>query len=304
MGIIIENIYDNTDFLGVPFVLELNEATTNKHKYSIHIQNEKFRVEFDEVEFLQYLALIKHANNQFQCIKKGVTNYTDENVVSGCNVSQQYVNGVKIEEFFELLSKNHIEYLLLYNHCNELPNRLVVGKDIDILVSVNDKEDIDGLLQKNGYIHCAHPLGKHNNYKYLYNMIKPEFWENEEGGYKVDIHFQLGCQSLTPLSVVPLDKRIEEYFWKNRFWDDELHCWRTSKTAELVYTIIRGVFDKHSFSEKYKEEILKNKLLLMNNEVKELLHMVFYSFTNHLVEMIMKEDLDNIFIDYIKNYDY
>ena len=56
------------------FVIELNHSASGSHYRDIHIQNDKFRLEIPENEFLQMAACMQVAKKQLKIIK----NITDK----------------------------------------------------------------------------------------------------------------------------------------------------------------------------------------------------------------------------------
>lgn len=56
---------------GAKLLIELNHSVNPKYKYDIHIQNEKFRMEFPDKNFLQIASAILLAEKNFETLKKG-----------------------------------------------------------------------------------------------------------------------------------------------------------------------------------------------------------------------------------------
>jgi len=56
---------------GANLLIELNHSVNPKHKYDIHIQNEKFRIELSDSDFLQIASSILVAKKNFETLKKG-----------------------------------------------------------------------------------------------------------------------------------------------------------------------------------------------------------------------------------------
>lgn len=53
------------------FLIELNHSINPSHKYDIHIQNEKFRMELSDKDFLQIASSILLAKQNLEKLKKG-----------------------------------------------------------------------------------------------------------------------------------------------------------------------------------------------------------------------------------------
>lgn len=56
---------------GADLLIELNHSVSRKRKYDIHIQNEKFRMELPDKEFLQIASSVLLAKKNLENIKKG-----------------------------------------------------------------------------------------------------------------------------------------------------------------------------------------------------------------------------------------
>ena len=56
---------------GANLFIELNHSVSPKHKYDIHIQNDKFRMEFPDSDFIQIASAILLAKKNFETLKKG-----------------------------------------------------------------------------------------------------------------------------------------------------------------------------------------------------------------------------------------
>lgn len=56
---------------GANLLIELNHSVSKKRKYDIHIQNDKFRMEFPDKDFLQLASAVLLAKQNFENLKKG-----------------------------------------------------------------------------------------------------------------------------------------------------------------------------------------------------------------------------------------
>ncbi|MBQ6975216.1 MAG: hypothetical protein IJQ16_01500, partial [Selenomonadaceae bacterium] len=73
-----------------------------------------------------------------------------------------------IHATFDFLNANAIEYLLTKNIADELPAKLKIGKDIDIIVHPKDYEKFKILMQNFGYKRIIHPHGKETGWRFIY----------------------------------------------------------------------------------------------------------------------------------------
>ncbi len=56
---------------GADLMIELNHSVSQNYKYDIHVQNEKFRMEFTDKDFLQIASNILLAKRNFENLKEG-----------------------------------------------------------------------------------------------------------------------------------------------------------------------------------------------------------------------------------------
>ena len=77
----------------------------------------------------------------------------------------------EILSVFQLLNDSEIEYALMTNNDDELPDNLSSGKDIDILVSPHQIELLTAILRNDNYIQIPHPKGKSNGWGFSYGSI-------------------------------------------------------------------------------------------------------------------------------------
>lgn len=120
----------------------------------------------------------------------------------------------------------------------------------------------------------------------------------------IDASFALACKSLMPKTWIPLDRKIQERLWKERLWDSENQWWITDWETRFVYYIVRCIFDKQTFGEKYIAEIETAYEKVDKNIVRELLQTVFFQYTDRLMQMIDRREYSDIRKDYISYADY
>jgi hypothetical protein len=74
--------------------------------------------------------------------------------------------------------------------------------------------------------------------------------------------------------------------------------------TRFVYYIVRCIFDKQTFSEKYIDEIEAAYDKVDKKIVRELLQMIFFRYTDRLMELINEKRYGDIRADYISFADY
>ena len=218
----------------------------------------------------------------------------------------QYLDNSLIENFFKMLNESGINYVLIKNIGEELPNHLKDGKDIDILVKLEDREAFMKVMLNGGFLKRIHPLGKEAGWRFGYQLPEYQFWQlgGIEQVFYIDCCFKLMCKSLTPKYWVPLDRCINNSVWENKVWDAKLNCWKIDDKTLLSYLLARCVFDKRTFSEVYKEDIEKLLCYIDDSDVQTMLETIFYKFTPVITEMLKAGKYDEIVRSYIsfKNY--
>lgn len=221
-------------------------------------------------------------------------------------MSNKYISRTLVEEFFQILNKNEIEYVLIKNIDNELPSALKDGKDIDILVNYASEDHFMKIMANNGFLKRIPPLGRENGYTFGYKLPEYQFWQkgNTKETFYIDASFKLMCKSLTPYYWVPLDNIINDRIWVEKVWEEELHCWRMDDKSLIVYLLARCVFDKRTFSEAYIKEIEVRKELLTDDTVKEMLKTVFYKYTDSITKYVLDKKYEDIIPNYFKFTDY
>ena len=200
------------------------------------------------------------------------------------------------------LFNNNIEYILLRNIDNKIPNRLELMSDIDILVNKSDTNKLSKLLTESGYYennsHCSSDI-------YLYGVDKyRQFIKND---VLLDIQFQLMARSLDAGQWIPLDQIIQESAWKNKRLEqrgNNFVYWTLGYDDEFICLVVRSIFDKKEFQNGYKKNINKLFLMIDKDEVIKKLNMVFFKFTPYLMDMIERQDYDKVIINYLQFKEY
>lgn len=211
----------------------------------------------------------------------------------------RYEKAENIKHFFELLNQKNIHYILIKNIGKELPKKLPISKDIDILIDENEKKKFHGIMKKIGR-QCYHPYCRQKGWENLYGLPQFEMWRLFSGdNLFVDVTYKLCCKSLTPMKWIPLDDTVQKYAWKHKVYDEDQGWWILDKNTSLVYYLIRCVFDKAVFSEKYIKEIEAVLPEVDENIIIELLNPIFFGFTLVLLEMVKSKKYMEIREHYI-----
>lgn len=215
-----------------------------------------------------------------------------------------YINSDLIKSFFSDLNNSEIEYALIKNIGNELPDFLVPGKDIDIIVNAACMKDFHEFMKKRSrrYIH---PRGPESGWHNMYGLKNFEFWRlNTSDDIFIDVTYQLCCHSLMPNIWLPLDNQIQVDVWKNKVYDTEHNWWTLDKNVEFAYLLARCIFDKQSFSNNYRDLINSLYKIIDIGIVKRYLNLIFFNYTDELLLQISNDDYDNIISRYLSCHNY
>ena len=101
-----------------------------------------------------------------------------------------------------------------------------------------------------------------------------------------------------------LERSVQKYIWENRVWDDKNNWWIMDDVSILLYLIVRSVFDKKNFREKYIREIEKRITYIDNEDFFLLARTVFFGFTPKLVELVKKKEYECILGKYLSYSEY
>ena len=215
---------------------------------------------------------------------------------------KSFVNTEYINELFEILEEGKIEFVLLRNIDEELPDKLSVNKDIDIIVHPKDIEKLISTLTINQWNLRKHPWDFGDNFTFLYSMEPFLFFEKNQ--LHLDVCFQMACRSLNKGEWFPLDEIIQESIWIHKTTVDKPWLYVLSNEDYLIHLITRSIFDKKEFTQGYINEIEKLLPIIEMTKLLEKLEVVFFKFSTILIKMIAQKEYHKIRADYIKYSNY
>lgn len=218
----------------------------------------------------------------------------------------EYIASEHINKFFDDLNKSGIQYVLIKNIGGELPNYLEDGKDIDILVLNSEQGRFSQFMKEHDFESLDPPMGRKNGWNFAYRLPEYQFWKKRNIKYTfyIDASFKLACKSLMPNMWIPLDQKINNDIWKNKVFDSKNNWWIMDEKTIFVYMIARSILDKHMFKDVYISDIEKKRFLLDDAEIREKLSLIFFKYTDHLIELIKNGSYATIFDDYIAFTEY
>jgi hypothetical protein len=203
---------------------------------------------------------------------------------------------------FEILNKYDISYRLLRNTDNEIPDNLLIGKDIDIIVSYFERNRIIELLLREGMKLIPHPFRRDIK---LYGVNEFDKLE-DANGILLDINYEVVVHSLTDEYWIPLDKEIQLSVWKNskNVIISGVPITLLCNEDLFIVTIARCIFDKKGFSMWHQEMLSELLLSLDVHTVIEKLELIFFKYSKRLINLIHNDDYDSIYEDYLSFKDY
>lgn len=206
-----------------------------------------------------------------------------------------------IKDFFRILNENNLKYVLIKNDDNVLPKLLKEEEDIDLLIHPSDYDRVINILQSSGYIK---KVGESCKRYFLYQLREDILFEKQNCYF----HFfeALSCNPLTNMGKckMPLENIVQEYIWRNKKWDSDNNWWIMDDVMILLYLIIRSVFDKKFFRDKYVREIEKRIVHIDSQDFFELAKTVFFGFTAKMIELIKEKKYSIILNEYLSYRNY
>jgi hypothetical protein len=212
------------------------------------------------------------------------------------------INSNAIESVFLLLNSSGVKWLLLRDVKNQLPYNLPEGKDIDILVDIHNRTDVDHLLRKNGFILARHP---HRSINRMYGSHDSLFYKSKDG-IILDICFELVVMSFDKKHIIPIEKSIQMSIWNNlrQVAKGSLMLPVLSIENDIVFTLAHAFLDKNkldSDTQKYViNKIKKSNILLL----REKLEKIFFRYSSRLLYLLESEKDVDFFSDYVTFSDY
>lgn len=263
-------------------MIELNEGYSNEGRV-IHIQNEKFRYLFTENDFFKASANILRANSELRYVRLSRSEKRKR------LISENYVYNTSTPKLaiFNKFRQNNLQFLFL-----ETVNNLTT-----ILIRPGSYNEYRNTIIHDSNINLLHhPYGNMFGYRFLYQMYPFEIFETENN--YVEVYFQLPCLSLTPKTWIPLDKIIQDRIWR---FDNQTHI---DDLSFLIYKITWAIFKNGCFNEDSVKVISRLIPSVDRNEFHYLLSLVFYGFTDDLVNYLYDSQYHKIIQDFFAFSNY
>lgn len=213
-----------------------------------------------------------------------------------------YIDSDQIENALEVLNASGLEWILLRNSGDELPEKLNPGKDIDVLMKSSDALTIHDHLTESGFSLIPHPF-RHD--VRLYEVHEFKKYSNSYG-ILIDINFEIVVRSLDQGQWIPLDQEIQYRAWSNRIFTriGNVRVPILGNEELFVSTLARCVFDKKLFSVWHQNMLYKLFMTCDQAKLKAELGLIFFGYTDRMLSLVRERQFDIIIKDYISCADY
>lgn len=183
-----------------------------------------------------------------------------------------------MKEIYYILDEMNIDYRKIELH---------IGRE-DILVQ---KDSFSKLKDNNNFT-----LEK-NEIRFLYGLERPLKYKE-----KTYIWNNIPCYSLTPNTMIPLDRAIQNKAWILSRTDTEIKY--ITNDIQMIIDINSVIFGNEEKNEEIVDRIGKNRELFRNNDFLYLLEKVYFKFTGELSDCIFSDGIDDIKDKYITFAEY
>ena len=283
MGELIRNIKE-IKIGGETLMIEENEGYSAKQGRLIHIQNSDFRYLLTEKGFMQLLTTILRAKEEKEYYRSRYPGRSSEgkSAAFAAATPKTKALGRKLGAFFE---KNRVRYRFV-----ESGERFLT-----FLIHPEDHAALKKALEN---VHTLkkqkHIYGKAMGYEFLYQMRPFELYSYAD--IYIEFYFQVPCMSLTPKTWIPLDRKLQK-----RAWEQDKRRGSLKVLDDVTYYIYRlcwAVFNRGFFSQHDREVLDEYAGALNDPQMDELLQVVFFGYTAHLLELLAAREYDRVIPDY------
>ena len=199
-------------------------------------------------------------------------------------------------EFLEYLQEQDVEWIVLRSH-EEIHSNLNIYNDIDLLIKK------DHLFKVANY---AKIMGWHQrldscwNNKYLYGAFPHFHIVSIKTGLHIDIVSNLSYRSPNNGEWVKVHELIQASMWANKLTVNEPWKYIPAEVDELLHIVCHCMLDKKDFSDKYRKRIMSLGPYLNDARFKELLGLVFFSYSDVLQKKLTEMDFHQLPQEYTR----
>jgi hypothetical protein len=197
----------------------------------------------------------------------------------------------KTNELILLFNRNNIAYKVVFLR----PNRItLLVKNENYLAFCKQMKSLKKFKK------IQHPYGKLYSYQFLYQMH--EFQLYYKAGLFIECFFELPCMSLTPQTWIPLDKMIQESIWKESNVINGIDY--LDNVTHYIFRLTWAIFKKNFFDEDDICFFNAHKAFIENDIFNKKLSMIFFKYTESLLQDLCAENYHAIRNNYITFINY
>ena len=261
------------NLIGEKLMVELNKGTTNNPEDLIHIQNKKFRYLLTVTDFMKLSAHIMRADKEFEYIKTHLPKplYIRESGTETSDTSDY-------RDLLEQLSKACVNYRIIS----------VRSGLMTVIIKPSDKKKAMEVMKRSHFKKLDHPYGKKHGFGFLYKMHEFSLFSRKNGA--VEVFYELPSLSMTPKKWIPLDLHVQAAIWENSSSDTNL----LDDESAWIYRMCLCIFTQVKLYEDDIEYFKKNKEIPFKDTIRERLELVFFGFTDRLLELLKNEKYEDI----------
>lgn len=200
---------------------------------------------------------------------------------------------IKYKEVIDLLNDIRAEYMII----NDIESE-VFGAYSFILINEKYYEKI----REKG----RNLLWGNNNLAemaFAYYMKKPLLFYTNKG--LVILHDKYFVKSkFVKNTYVPLDKKIQNWIWENRFYDNSQEMWMINEFGKTILNVIQSVLNGKMIPLLCIEKVEENKEFFYEEKSVNLLKSVFFEYTAHLLDCLLGKKYVAAVEDYVSFSEY
>jgi hypothetical protein len=205
-----------------------------------------------------------------------------------------------LKKIFNSFKANNIDYLVLRKQ-EQIPDKVTYDNDLDLLCKRAQRKKIKSIFLKNHYNFYQ---DSETQNVYLYGAKPHDHFLNKKNDLHIDIVYSLSYRSPNKGEWVSVDKEIQIDIWNQLIVSDKFWRYKPSAQDELIHILCHCIFDKRKIDKYYKSKIQELLAQVDSALLEKKLSLIFFDFSPKLIEYILNNDTDNIFLNYISFKEY
>lgn len=209
-----------------------------------------------------------------------------------------------LRQIISEFNSNNFDFIILRKSECIIKNEINDNDDIDILLNLRNRSNLKNFLKKKKFIHYQDSVMK---FIYLYGSIPHDHYFDKKNKIHFDVGYDIAYKSPNQREIIPIDDDHVFDYWRQKIrFDINNNCYINFLNKEhlLEHILCHCIFDKKNINNYYHSQIINlykqvNKMILINN-----LKRIFFLFSKKLIELLDKEELENIYEKYISFSEY